>query len=103
MKVFYIHQYFRTPEQGGAIRSYHLAKGLVRNGIEVELITAHESNFYDQRWIEGIKVHYLPVKYDQKFGFFKRIWAFFQLVRLGKKLLSIRSPSVKVPMTYPWR
>ena len=32
MKILYLHQYFLTPEQGGAIRSYHLAKALVDAG-----------------------------------------------------------------------
>ena len=87
MRVIYIHQYFRTPEQGGAVRSYHLAKGLVEKGIEVELITAHNQPNYDQNWIDGIKIHYLPVFYDQKFGFLKRTWAFLDFVRKSKSLL----------------
>lgn len=87
MKIIYLHQYFRTPEQGGAVRSYHLAKGLVEAGIEVELITAHSGKTYDQRWMDGIKVHYLPVDYDQKFGFVRRVWAFLRFVSLSKNLL----------------
>ncbi|MDP2041364.1 MAG: glycosyltransferase family 4 protein [Algoriphagus sp.] len=87
MKVIYIHQYFRTPDQGGAVRSYHLAKGMVEAGIEVEMITTHTLSDYDQRWIDGIRVHYLPVDYDQKFGFFKRIWAFLRFVTKAKKLV----------------
>ena len=87
MRVLYIHQYFRTPDQGGAVRSYHLAKGLVKAGIEVDMITAHDSAAYDQRWIDGIRVHYLPVGYDQKFGFVRRIWAFLSFVYRARKLV----------------
>lgn len=87
MRVIYIHQYFRTPEEGGAVRSYHLAKGLVKAGIEVEMITAGNQKEYDQKWIDGVKVHYLPVSYDQKFGFFKRVKAFFAFSSQAKKLL----------------
>jgi glycosyltransferase involved in cell wall biosynthesis len=87
MKVIYIHQYFRTPDQGGAVRSYHLAKGLMQAGIGVEMITAHDLPDYDQRWIDGIRVHYLPVNYDQKFGFLKRIWAFWQFVVKARKMV----------------
>lgn len=54
MKLIYIHQYFKTPEEGGAVRSYHLAKGLVEAGIQVELITSGNQKSYDQRWISGI-------------------------------------------------
>lgn len=87
MRLIYIHQYFRTPEQGGAVRSFHLAKGLVQAGINVDLITAHDGANYDQRWIEGIRVHYLPVSYDQKYGFWKRLWAFWRFVRESRRLI----------------
>ncbi|MDN3669219.1 glycosyltransferase family 4 protein [Echinicola jeungdonensis] len=87
MKVIYIHQYFVTPREGGAVRSYHLAKGLVDAGIEVEMITAHNNPEYDFKVIEGIKVHYLPVAYDNSFGFFRRSYAFFSFVHLAKQLI----------------
>lgn len=87
MRIIYIHQYFRTPEQGGAVRSYHLAKGLVQAGIAVDMITTHGEPNYDQRWIDGIRVHYLPVAYEQNFGFLMRIWAFARFVIRAKKLL----------------
>ena len=87
MRIIYIHQYFKTPEEGGAVRSYHLAKGLVDAGFEVELITGGNQKYYDQRRIDGIKVHYLPVAYDQKFGFLKRVSSFLSFVRQTKKLL----------------
>ncbi|UZD21394.1 glycosyltransferase family 4 protein [Algoriphagus halophytocola] len=87
MRIIYIHQYFKTPTEGGAVRSYHLGKGLVDAGHEVEMITGGSRIGYDQRWIDGIKVHYLPVAYDQKFGFFKRAWAFLNYVRQAKKLI----------------
>ncbi|WP_057936897.1 glycosyltransferase family 4 protein [Algoriphagus resistens] len=87
MKIIYIHQYFRTPAEGGAVRSYNLAKGLVEAGYEVEMITGGAQIGYDQRWIDGIKVHYLPVKYDQNFGFTKRVFSFLSYVRQAKKLI----------------
>jgi glycosyltransferase involved in cell wall biosynthesis len=87
MRLIYIHQYFRTPDQGGAVRSYHLAKGLVQAGIGVDMITAHDGPAYDQRWIDGIRVHYLPVAYDQSFGFLKRIQAFWRFVVRVRKLV----------------
>lgn len=87
MRVIYIHQYFRTPAEGGAVRSYHLAKGLVEAGYDVEMITGGAQFGYDQRWIDGIKVHYLPVKYDQNFGFTKRVFSFLNFVREAKKLI----------------
>jgi glycosyltransferase involved in cell wall biosynthesis len=85
MRVIYVHQYFLTPEQGGAIRSYHLAKGMVDAGMEVEMITSHKESYYDFKIIQGIKVHYLPVAYAQRFGTIKRIWSFYKFLRLAKQ------------------
>ncbi|MEN2282936.1 glycosyltransferase family 4 protein [Algoriphagus sp. SE2] len=107
MKVIYIHQYFRTPQEGGAVRSYHLAKGLVKAGIEVEMITAGNQNNYDQKWIDGIKVHYLPIPYDQKFNFFRRVKAFLDFSAQAKKLLKkLARPDLlyitSTPLTTGW-
>ena len=74
MKILYVHQYFKTPQEGGAIRSYYLSKCLVDNGFEVELITAHNEQGYRKVEIDGVIVHYLPVYYSNDLGFFKRIY-----------------------------
>ncbi|MEQ8239159.1 MAG: glycosyltransferase WbuB, partial [Cyclobacteriaceae bacterium] len=70
MKILYVHQYFLTPEEGGCTRSYYLAKGLVKHGHEVTMLTASNTR-KGQQTIEGIDVRYLPVKYDNSFGFVK--------------------------------
>ncbi|MFP4095782.1 MAG: glycosyltransferase family 4 protein [Cyclobacteriaceae bacterium] len=80
MHIVYIHQYFKTPEEGGAIRSYYLAKGLSDAGHRVDLITAHNESRYKKVFIDGIHVHYLPVSYQQSFGFRQRIESFLQFV-----------------------
>ena len=107
MKLIYIHQYFMTPADGGGTRSYHLAKGLVNAGIEVEMITSHEKDEYDFKLIDGIRVHYLPVGYQQDFGFIKRIWAFLAFVRLAKKhIIKLPRPDyfyiTSTPLTTGW-
>ena len=84
MKILYIHQYFKIPEEGGSIRSYYLAKGLVDAGHEVTMITAR-NGVAETKNIDGIDVHYLPVSYDNSFGFIKRIWSFWRFVRMAKK------------------
>lgn len=101
MKILYVHQYFRTPEEGGCVRSYHLAKGLVQNGHEVEMITAHSGDYLVAN-VDGIKVHYLPVAYRNSFGFFKRILAFLKFVRLAKKeSLKVKHADLAYVMTTP--
>jgi glycosyltransferase involved in cell wall biosynthesis len=80
MKILYLHQYFLTPEQGGAIRSYHLAKALVEAGHEVEMITSHNHPHYHFSNIEGIKVHYLPVYYENNLKPTGRLFSFVKFM-----------------------
>ncbi len=87
MKILYVHQYFKTPEEGGSIRSYYLAKGLVDAGHEVTMLTAHQEKETFKE-VDGIKVHYLPVSYDNKFRFLRRIWSFLKFVRLAKRTVA---------------
>jgi len=90
VKIIYIHQYFKTFTEGGSSRSYYLAKALVANGFEVEMITSHNSRDYVCAVIDGIRVHYLPVYYDNQLGFLGRIRAFiafmWQAYRLAARL-----------------
>lgn len=89
-KIWYFHQYFKTPKEGGAIRSYHIAKGMVERGMQVEMITTHNKANYVQKTIDGIRVHYLPVKYGNSFSSFRRYRAFllfvWKAIRLTKNL-----------------
>lgn len=80
MNVLILHQHFNLPEKGGAIRSYYLAKALVDRGIKVSIVTTHHHKEYIKQNIEGIEVHYLPVAYDNRFGFVARSWAFIKYV-----------------------
>jgi len=83
MHILYIHQYFKTPEEGGGIRSYYLAKGLADAGHRVDLLTAYDGRHYKKAFVDGIHVHYLPVSYAQEFGFTQRIKAFLRFVLLA--------------------
>lgn len=80
MKILYIHQYFKTPSEGGAIRSWHIAKGMVNAGHEVIVITSHNHSESVVKIIDGITVHYLPVAYDNSFGFLRRGISFLSFV-----------------------
>lgn len=62
------------------MRSYYLAKALVDAGIETVIITTHNHNTAQIKHIEGIEVHYLPIPYDNRFGFFKRVSSFLKFV-----------------------
>jgi glycosyltransferase involved in cell wall biosynthesis len=104
LKIIYLHQYFRKPEEGGAVRSYYLAKALVEQGHQVELITAYNQKKRQTIDYEGITIHYLPIYYDNSLGFVGRAWAFlryfwqsFWLARQIKQTDLVYAASV--PMT----
>jgi glycosyltransferase involved in cell wall biosynthesis len=80
MKVLMLHQYFKTPQTGGSLRSYYLAKALVERGIDTVVITTHNGSEIKKESVEGVEVHYLPIPYDNRFGFFKRVSSFLKFV-----------------------
>lgn len=90
MEIAYIHQYFRTPEDGGAIRSFYIAKALAERGHNVHVITAHNAPQRREHNCAGFKVYYLPVPYRNEFGFWRRVWSFmhfaFLAYRMARKL-----------------
>jgi glycosyltransferase involved in cell wall biosynthesis len=81
VKILILHQHFNTPEKGGAIRSYYLVKALVDKGMKVVVITGHNDKQYKKETTEGIEVHYLPVAYNNRFGFVARSWSFLNYVK----------------------
>lgn len=104
VKVLILHQHFNTPKKGGAIRSYYLAKALVDHGIETTVITGCNAHVYRNENYEGIEVHYLPVAYDNSFGFIARGISFLKYVwssvRLARKIKSITiCYAISTPLT----
>ncbi len=79
MKVLIIHQHFKTPYSGGAIRSYYLAQALLADGLDVEVITAHHGD-YKMEVIDGALVHYLNVPYNNGYGFLRRSVSFLRFL-----------------------
>ncbi len=85
MKIAYVHQYFRTPEEGGAIRSWHIAMAMKEAGHEIEMITPHNDAEYKLANVEGLTVHYYPVPYKNNMGFTDRVKSYLRFVRFAKK------------------
>ena len=76
--ILYIHQYFKTPYESGGTRSYWLAKSLIEKGHKVTMITS-SSDFKDNivfKEIEGIKIVYIKVPYNQRMNVSKRLFSF---------------------------
>jgi glycosyltransferase involved in cell wall biosynthesis len=89
LKVLIIHQHFKIPQRGGAVRSYYLAKALVDRGVKAVVITAHNDPRYAKENLEGIEVHYLPVAYDNGFSFRRRVLAFWRFAFAAARLASM--------------
>lgn len=82
MKILYIHQYFKTPQEPGGTRSYWIAKELIKNGHEVIMLTTSSqiSSKVVKKSIDGLDVIYLKVPYNQNMGFFARLSSFIRFM-----------------------
>jgi glycosyltransferase involved in cell wall biosynthesis len=83
MKVLYLHQHFRTPDQAGGTRSFEFARRWVRWGHEVVLVTSRQDpgepfHGWRIREVAGISIHEIHVPYRNTMGFSARIRAFLR-------------------------
>jgi glycosyltransferase involved in cell wall biosynthesis len=104
VKVLILHQHFKSPSKGGALRSYYLAKALVDHGIKTTVITAHNEPSTHEENVDGIRVCYLPVLYDNSFGFYKRSKAFIKYAYQAIRVAGSVGPfdlcyAISVPLT----
>lgn len=86
MKVLYIHQYFTTPNEPGATRSYWISRELVRRGHKVTIITS--SNVGEEvckKDIDGIHVIYLKNDYNNYMSAPRKVWSFVNFLRKAIK------------------
>lgn len=79
MKILYIHQYFKTPDQSGGLRSYEFSRRLVQSGHKVVMLSSDTSGSH-KGWkvenIDGIELHKFSNKYTNKMTNFQRIMSF---------------------------
>jgi len=91
MKVLYFHQYFSTPEGSAGIRSYQMAKSLVKQGHEVTVVcgshrlatTGLSSPFVGgcrSGCIDGINVIEFEIPYSNHESLTKRSWIFLKFM-----------------------
>ena len=104
MRIIYIHQYFKKITENGSHRSWYLASALSDAGFDVQMITAHHFPNKTEKINENFTVHYLNVPYDNSFGFFKRILAFFSFFWksffLAKKIIKENKYKSKKNIVY---
>jgi glycosyltransferase involved in cell wall biosynthesis len=79
VKILILHQHFKIPREGGAIRSYYLARALVQAGHDVVVLAGHNGDYANTK-VKDIDVHWLPVSYDNRFNFTNRSKSFIKYV-----------------------
>ncbi len=106
MKITYLHQYFKFPDEPGGTRSYDLAKAFVNKAYRVEVVssTSNVELKSKKRWLtvekDGILVHYIYLTYDNKLSYIKRIIVFFRFLWFASfKLLSLKTDLVLATST----
>ena len=106
MKIIYLHQYFRFPNESGGTRSFDLAIGFLRSGCQVEVLTSTSDTSYktNKRWIRteknGIIVHYIYLNYRNDMTYLQRSILFFQFLFFSTlKLLSLKGDLVLATST----
>jgi glycosyltransferase involved in cell wall biosynthesis len=80
VKVLILHQHFNTPQEGGALRSYYLTQALVAAGIQTVVITGQSKSNEEVKTIDGVTVHYVPNRYENRFSFYKRSVSFVRYI-----------------------
>jgi len=104
VKVLILHQHFKIPQEGGGLRSYYLSKALTDIGMHPIVITAWSEKEYKTINHDGIEVHYLPIAYDNRFGFWERSVSFLRFawrstVLAGKFRDAKVCYAISVPLT----
>lgn len=104
MKLLYIAQYFKFPEECSGTRAYDLSTSFVKQGIDVTIITSYSGEKTDPKWKEftreGIFFYQLNCPYDNKMGFKERIRAFYSFLKeSSKKALKIECDVVLATST----
>lgn len=87
MNILYIHQYFKTPAEPGATRSYWIARKFIERGHKVIMICStdgvkHKAGIEIQ---DGIEVHYVINPYNNYMSAPRKVWAFVRFIALAIK------------------
>lgn len=98
MKITYIHQHFKPPEQSGAGRPYEFATRLARSGHAVTMVCAGsvDTTYH----LDGIDVVQLGVRYDNSMSVAERIASFVRfMIRATRTTVSVDADVVLASST----
>ncbi|MEQ8810400.1 MAG: glycosyltransferase family 4 protein [Imperialibacter sp.] len=102
MRVIVLHQYYKTPEEGGGIRSWYLCRALKEAGHEVEVVTAWNKGEKKTISVNGYSVHYLPIHYSNELTAGSRAWSFLRfLFSALRKVNSLQKPDFIYAISTP--
>src|SRR5690606_6567739 len=98
MRLIYLHQYFKTPLERGSTRSYDLARSFVLAGHSLDMVTTTSDKKIKEngkKWIvrniDGIRVHYLYLPYDNSMSYVQRTMVFVKFLLYSTiKLLHLK-------------
>lgn len=106
MRIIYLHQYFKFPNETGGTRSYDLASSFVRKGKDITVVTAtsDETFICNQRWTvierEGIKIHYIYLPYGNHLSYLQRTSVFLKFLWFSSfRLLKLKADVVLATST----
>jgi len=106
MKILYLHQYFKFPDEQGGTRSFDLSIGFLGLGHHVEIITSTSDESYKKSkgWTKIKKnrliVHYIYLPYDNDMTYLHRSFIFLKFLFLSTlKLISLRGDLVLATST----
>ncbi len=106
MRIIYLHQYFKLPDESGGTRSYDLASGFLNLGHQIEIVTSTSNPKYksDKRWTKieksGLSIHYVYLPYSNDLNYLKRFIVFIKFLWSSSfKLLSLKGDLVLATST----
>lgn len=106
MKLIYLHQYFKFPDETGGTRSYDLASSFLKKGIKITVVSSTSDLKYKsyKRWTvidkEGLNIHYIYLPYGNHLSYFKRIVVFFKFLWFSTfRLLKLKGDLVLATST----
>ncbi len=84
MKIIYLHQYFKFPNESGGTRSYDLALGFSKLGHDIDIITSTSDPTLKtrSRWYklqkDDLVVHYIYLPYSNEMSYLRRSIVFIK-------------------------
>ncbi|MCD6659099.1 MAG: glycosyltransferase family 4 protein [Lentimicrobium sp.] len=104
MRILYIHQYFKTPNEPGGTRSYWISKALIEAGHEVIMITQNKKGKEAVELVvkDGINVIQLKNWYANEMSIPSRIKSYFSfMVKSTRQAMKLKNIDMVISTSTP--